>query len=164
MALLLISNCKDREQDTTVLPPATQEGKNTGGALVNGQVWVAKIEYPDLNPGGNNTEYIYSSGEYKLKVVLRNISEPTTIININIKSLNDLTNTTYYLNDGNDFGMFLKSDLLFYQTNNINTGSITITKFDKVNKFVSGTFSFMAKNANGDIVTITEGRFDRKFL
>ena len=45
-------------------------------------------------------------------------------------------------------------------------GSITITKFDKKNKFVSGTFHFEVGNSNGDgtKVVVTEGRFDKKYL
>lgn len=34
LLLLSLFACKDREQDSNVLPEATQTGANTGGALV----------------------------------------------------------------------------------------------------------------------------------
>ena len=39
--LLLFSGCKKETPEET-LPPATQEGKNTAGCLINGQAFIAK--------------------------------------------------------------------------------------------------------------------------
>jgi hypothetical protein len=53
--LLLIitssSNCKKGSLFGDKLPPATQEGKNTCGFLVNGKVWLPRGDngYPNLN-------------------------------------------------------------------------------------------------------------------
>lgn len=160
----LFASCKDREPDPNVLPEATQTGANTGGALVDGKVWVAKIEYPDLNPGGNNTQYEYVNGEYKLKVVLRQINNVNSSIGFYISDISDITTTSYTLANDSFRATFSYKLLEDYFTDNENSGTLTITKFDKVNKTVSGTFSYKAKNSNGQVVTISEGRFDKKFL
>jgi len=41
----IFATCKKNPTDSNGLPPATQEGKNTFGFLLNGQVWT---------PQGNN--------------------------------------------------------------------------------------------------------------
>ena len=155
------TSCHDDDnQNPNVLPEATQVGANTGGALIDGKVWVAKKEFPDLNPGGNNTAYEKNSNGYTLHITLRksdNEGLTLTLIN-NI----DIVEGTYPLNDAN-------------YSNNKNTYSsifsnqksnITIIKFDKKNKFVSGTFYYEAVNINGDgtKVVVTEGRFDKEFF
>lgn len=164
LSIGLFTSCKDDDQDPNTLPAATQSGANTGGALVNGEIWVAKIENPDLMPGGNNTQYQAVNGEYNMEIVLRNVSDSSgNIISIKINSNEDLSITDYELNDS-DFnrGYYRKS--VSYYTDSENTGILTITKFDKANKIISGTFSFKAKNQNGTVVNITEGRFDKKFV
>ena len=48
-----------------------------------------------------------------------------------------------------------------YNTDSLNTGAITITKFDTINHIVSGTFYFKAKLEDGtETVNVTDGRFD----
>ncbi len=42
---------------TEQLPPATQEGKNTFGFLLNGKVWV-----PKGNSGSSNPSWYYDAG------------------------------------------------------------------------------------------------------
>ena len=43
---------------------------------------------------------------------------------------------------------------------NYDTGSVRILKFDKVNRILSGTFSYSATRLrNGDKIKVTEGRF-----
>jgi hypothetical protein len=59
LLLLLISlsclslHCKKEEKDYfSILPPATQSGKETAGCLVNGQVWVGSMNWLDWLPNG----------------------------------------------------------------------------------------------------------------
>ena len=40
MPLLLFFSCKKEDGPATALPPVTQEGSNTVGFLLDGQVWV----------------------------------------------------------------------------------------------------------------------------
>jgi len=48
-------NDDDDNQNPNILPEATQVGANTGGALIDGKVWVTKKEFPDPHPGKNYT-------------------------------------------------------------------------------------------------------------
>ena len=166
IAFALLLSCKDRDQDSTVLPDATQSGKNTGGALVDGNVWVAKIESPNLGAGGMNaTMYQNVNGEYTLQIVLRSIENPSgNTILINVVSNQDFTLGNYTLNDNQyNRGVYYISPTSYY-TDSSNTGTLNITKLDKTNNIVSGTFSFKAKSSGGQIVNITQGRFDKKFV
>jgi hypothetical protein len=157
----------DRHQDTDVLPEATQEGKNTGGALVDGKVWVAKIENTSASPGGNNT-YLQSdpiTGREIMTIVLRNYQNPSSdAIEMDINSTQAITTGTYLLNGIYENHAVIKNGGNGYYTDdNNNTGSITLTKFDRSKGIISGTFQFKAKNNAGNVITVTEGRFDRRF-
>lgn len=164
--LVILFSCKDRHQDDDMLPAATQEGKNTGGALVNGQIWVAKIETPNTLPGGDNTIYNTDTvlGTFSLQIVLLKYTDSNNTISFYLVRNQDFSPGTYALDNNDNHGSFSPNVLDTFNTNSTNTGTLTITKFDKVNKIVSGTFSFKAVNATGEVVNITEGRFDRKFL
>ena len=50
----------------------------------------------------------------------------------------------------------------WYQTDNVYTGQLILTRCDTINKIYSGTFSFTAKEYSGRIVQVTDGRFDLK--
>ncbi|MGC4129945.1 MAG: hypothetical protein QM564_10450 [Bergeyella sp.] len=159
---LCLFSCRDKDQDPDVLPEATQSGKNTGGALVDGKVWVAKIEQPDLNPGGNNTQYEFVNGEYNLQIVLRLNNDTSSRIVINLSDAIDISQQTYSVTACR----YENKSQIFDVSYGNNIGTLTITKFDKQNKIISGSFNFTADNINGNgsKVIITEGRFDKKFL
>lgn len=40
---------------------------------------------------------------------------------------------------------------------------MTITKYDKTNQIISGRFWFKAQSNTGEIVEISEGRFDDRY-
>lgn len=119
---------------------------------------------PDLNPGGNNTEYKFVNGKYILRIGMREYSNTSSRLDFYISDDVDLSTKTYNLSDVNFLGSYTSTTLNNFITDSQNTGTITITKFDKINKIVSGTFNFKAKNQNGEIVIISDGRFDKKFL
>ena len=154
----LFTSCNDDDnQNPNILPETTQIGANTGGALIDGKVWVAKKEFPDLNPGGNNTEYT----QYRLKIVLNSLDSKGRVF-LEIKNNTELSIGVYTLNSAS----FSDGKSLYHTDLSNIKGSITITKFDKKNKFVSGTFHFEAGTSNGDgtKVVVTEGRFDKEFF
>ncbi|PIE50919.1 MAG: hypothetical protein CSA38_00855 [Flavobacteriales bacterium] len=160
LTLISLYGCREKEQDPTVLPPATQEGKNTGGALVNGEVWVA--EKQKLNIIGNGvpvTEYGFSNNQYYLKIYLYKSNSSIDVI---VKDIDDITTKTYYLNNVNK-ALYTPDLWMDYITSINNIGILKITKFDKQNKIVSGIFEFDAVNDNGEVVHITKGRFDKRF-
>ena len=70
LVLLIISsgaNCKKNNPEIG-LPPATLEGKNTAGFLLNGEVWLPKGDngYPNLNFYYDET---YRGGHWELVVI-----------------------------------------------------------------------------------------------
>lgn len=164
LLVALISCRKEEKQDAYTLPDATQTGSNTGGALINGQVWVAKKEFPSYIPGTNNTFYTTDPilGTFRLEIVLRQYKNESSHIAFYIEDNQDFSPQTYVL-DSSNRGSYSPSVLDDYITDSTHMGTLTITKFDKVNKIVSGTFTFKAINSTGEVVNITEGRFDRKY-
>lgn len=167
--LTLLSSCKDRDNpDPDVLPAATQSGANTGGALINGKVWVSKIEKSSIVVGQNNTIYEHTNeypNPYSLTIHLRNINNLTgDNITIKLASPSDFAPGDYVLNETENSRGYYYSSGTFYVTDSENKGVLTITKFDKVNKIISGTFSFKCKyDYTGEVINITDGRFDRVY-
>ncbi|QNA44878.1 hypothetical protein [Lacibacter sediminis] len=161
------SNCKKSDLLGDKLPPATQEGKNTCGFLVNGKVWLPRGDngYPKLScyydetymggafningyryePGASNSSgfvvagsNIQTAGYYKLNITSATIGEyfgaTGTCIIYNWDDT--IPNHNAYLN---------------------------ITKLDKVNRIVSGTFEFALALPGCETIRITQGRFDMKY-
>lgn len=155
--------CKDREPNPDVLPAATQTGANTGGALVDGKVWVAKVENIGPYTGGLANLYNAVNGKYTANIYLRSIDGASSI-RIDLISNQDFTLKSYPLVYSNCNGHYYNTtNSKFYDTDDENIGVITFNRFDKVNQIFSGTFSFKAKDSNGNVVNITDGRFDKKF-
>lgn len=73
-----------------------------------------------------------------------------------------MQNNTYQLQDnrdGNVVGRFAISGVPRYTSSNTYNGEIKITKLDKTNQIVSGTFWFDVEDTNGVVQQIREGRF-----
>jgi len=51
-----------------------------------------------------------------------------------------------------------------WETATTEIGQVVITVFDTAAKRVAGTFSFRARDANRNIITVSEGSFDDRFL
>jgi len=164
LATALLLNCKDRDQDTDVLPEATQSGKNTGGAIVNGKLWVAKVQSPSSIAGGNITYYGHVGNTYKLEITLQEVNYQSSQIKLYITDAQDIAPKTYNVNPSSNIeGYYTDKDFVKYDVTSSTGGSVTITHFDIFKQIVSGTFSFKAENSNGEIITIADGRFDKKF-
>ena len=161
-------HCK-KEKISSVLPPITQEGKNTIGFKVNGQVWVPYFMCNiGANPCGeidarygppNNFPQFFSFGATKkTSHVYSYISivgnEPITTVG----NKYDSVNIEYRTGNGSSLGTsYSKSPFT-------TTGVFEITRIDQFNQIISGIFSFKLYNVSGglDSVEITEGRFDFK--
>jgi hypothetical protein len=69
---------------------------------------------------------------------------------------------------GNGFGYYLNNSSsapsIDLTTSDLLTGQLNITRFDMTNQIVSGTFLFDVKDNNGNIMHITQGRFDTHFV
>ena len=73
--LLLFNNCKKNEQDA--LPPATQNGANTFGCLVNGKPWVSTGKPASLFNSGTKA----IEGGYILRSLLKDSARNNVFIN-----------------------------------------------------------------------------------
>ena len=161
------SSCKKdvSPTDDNGLPAATQDGKNTLGFLLNGQPWIPKGSRVtsnlsiDYDAGYNNG--IFNIVAYNF---IPTISEQFTIA---IKdSLNYMqAPISFLLTKSSLFGIsFDKNCPLFSTYSDVNSsGNFTLTKFDKVNRIIAGTFNATLSKQGCDTIKITEGRFDMKF-
>ncbi len=159
------AKCNKDKIDSKGLPPATQEGKNTLGFLLNGQIWkpqgtrVAANLSIDYDPNFNNG--IFSIVAYNF---LTPVSEQFIIgVRDSLNFMNapfevSLNNTSLYsisYNTPCDY---------FNQLNEVqSSGRLTVSKLDRANRIISGTFTATLSRAGCITLQITEGRFDMKF-
>jgi hypothetical protein len=148
------------------LPPATQEGKNTCGFLVNGKVWVPKGSSgssanmswyydPGLNGGTFNLIGRRYAGDSSssIFVVAMNRFNKVGQFNLNIDSTK--------IAEFNYFDLtcsYRWKDTLINHNSNIN-----ILKFDTQSRIIAGTFEFSLFKSGCDTIRITQGRFDIKY-
>ena len=158
----IFSSCK---KEVSELPPATQTGANTFGAKVNGELWIPQGFGPI--PANNLLEArMLPSGDVIINA--RNFSSSPNETEFELVILAVTGPGTYTLSTSN-YGYYVKRNITpenEWQTNVQYTGTINITKLDTVARFVSGTFQFNAINLYNtpQPLTVTEGRFDIKFL
>ena len=165
LVLILISCSKDVEE----LPPATQTGANTFGAMVNGKYWVPQ-DFGVLNVGTklearrmptkdiiiNARNFASSPTETEFEFRIKSVTEPGTyLFNTDVTHPSGAASYVYYVK--RKF-----TPLNEWLTSSQYTGSVIITKVDTVNHIVSGTFQFNAINLYNDPepLTVTDGRFD----
>lgn len=59
------------------------------------------------------------------------------------------------------FGVYYDNKFRHFFSMNANPGKVVITKFDPINRIISGTFEFEGQEiVNKEKVSVTEGRFD----
>ena len=136
------------------LPAITQEGKNTFGFLLNGEVWVPKapilrskldLSYDPGYMGGTfNIVAFQYNGDFFQQLSIGNkninkIGEYPLLVNY----YNGNTQCSYDVNQGQP------------------VGKIIITKLDLTgNGIISGTFNFKLEKEGCPTINATEGRFD----
>ncbi len=157
-------------KEVSELPPATEEGLNTFGAKVDGALWVPQ-GFGSF-PANDILEAHFASGD--LYINARNFSMSPTETEFEIFIKGASAPGTYQLNTIANYGSANASYAYFVRrkinpenewiTSSQYTGTVTITKIDQVNQFVSGTFSFQANNLYNTPapINVTEGRFDVK--
>ena len=144
------------------LPPATQTGANTFGALLDGE--------PFIPSGGTNpldSQYQLINGERYFQLQGNNRDENFNVIAISLSTIaKDIAQgETYNLIEeatGNASGAYSFNGDLFF-TSEQNSGRLIITYLNLNEQIVSGTFWFDVIDHNGDIRQIREGRFDMQF-
>lgn len=151
--------------DYTVLPFATQEGKNTFGCKVNGKVWVPRVElwvpwydkavnFHEKN--GTGTGIIScrilneSTDDFFTIAFGRNYFQPTHYMTVD-QSVSDQWFNPDFSQGSEDF----------HHENGDTTNYLKITAIDTSRNFISGIFQCTLFNANKTAsLIITEGRFD----
>lgn len=176
LILLISSFLTACSNDEEVLPSITAHGANTFGCKINGQVWVANgtdgwdpLEALSGGMAGSDTSKDGISKEYKLYFWLRAYRNDGTSFDLFVGEppkegmymLNmDTKPTPAWLEFGKNYAAYGGKG--FYMTNRNTTGYITFTKVDRVARVYSGVFNFRCENkATGEVLEVTEGRFDR---
>jgi hypothetical protein len=161
---LLAPSCKKQPLDQlSLLPPATQTGANTFGCLVNGVAFVPKnisiLQGPVLRCDYTTTP---QGSVFYITSAVNAGNGMDNAIDIRTDSLKISEGETLSLTKSFTPGLASAgySDQSDYSTNANVTGQLSITHLDTVNQIVSATFHFNAVNTAGDMVKITNGRFD----
>ena len=157
--MLTASECE--KKDLTTLPPETQEGKNTFGCLINGEVFVKSQKVPIFTSAISAS---YSLGAQILGI--RVYTHPYGYVHLDVEPLYNVQPMTFFRCY---FSPLQSESGECYSFGGKNIGIIELTCFDVANRIVSGRFSFdgqcldIYENPIGNsIVHITEGRFDIK--
>ncbi len=144
------------------LPPATQTGANTVGCLLDGEVFK-----PDNRQNSTNCFYQFVNSKYYFTVAFRKSDKNNNLLGIDVgtNAKEIFEGETYDLitflpNNASATFIF---NLTQNFTDNIHKGELKITKLDKINFIVSGTFWFDVIDSNGVIHQIREGRFDMRY-
>lgn len=164
--LFSFAKCNKDSDNEAQLPPATQTGANTFGCKVNGKVFVPRdgrgkpgliVQYTYLGTG--------PGGGWYLNMPPTNwVPNPPISVNITTDSLLVQEGVTYPFRSGKGNAKAAYADGNGYTKLDSDSGSLTITKFDKTNGILSGTFYFTGTNTStNEKVQVTDGSFDVRF-
>ena len=159
----------DRACELAKLPPLTTEGKGTFGCLVNGKAWL-----PKGSDAVSELISIYYDEEqgYYLDAAYNKDDDASTTLAFNIVQFS-LKQKKYdlftYVKDSTSRGVYTYCwdnrgcNEVKYYTDVNHSGVLNIQFIDSTQQIISGTFDFTAKAENGEIVYVTDGRFDMWF-
>ena len=163
VAISLFLTAMSCEKYPDGLPPETAEGKNTFGCLVNNEIFTDSNAIIQWGIPNLWATYIRNTNSIEISARRRK-NEKTEYVWFTI------TNPIEMLPAKIDSAGYSKGcypDCPCPSFIGKNTGSVILTRFDTVNKIVSGRFSFdgicsdINRSPIGDsAVHITEGRFD----
>jgi len=173
LACTLYLGCKRNEcEEYCALPPITAEGKNTFGCKVNGELFFA--DAPVGSRLFNFTRFACNDTgapirtKKALLVALSNKAGGTLLFYLDdlipfesaTKQLNRTTDPWPAEVCAEDYARYVAGGKA-YQTNESFRGEVTLSRFDTLNRIVSGTFHFTAVHPpTGESVSVTDGRFD----
>lgn len=168
-SLFILFSCK---KEVDELPAATQTGANTFGARVKGELWIPQgfgivptAAILEARYSGNNSILInarnFSSSpkETEIEIYLQNATSIGTFL------LNQTT--AHFPNHSAGYGYYIERRFTptnEWITNDQYQGKVEVTRLDRVNNIISGTFEFNAINLYNapQPIAITDGRFDVK--
>ncbi|MBS1758835.1 MAG: hypothetical protein JST23_01830 [Bacteroidetes bacterium] len=154
VTVFTFSECK-KNDIIPQLPAETQSGANTFGCKINGVIYT---------PRGSGNCYKFLIQYYKSDSLLAINTNNGCIsgLSIFLKGVYETKDYTIFAPVFNSFYYSTNETICnkFDRTNSLQTGTITITRFDLPNKIVSGRFNGVLKQSGCPDVNITEGRFD----
>ena len=156
--LLASMGCSD---DDSELPAPTQEGLNTFGCLVNGEIWS-----PKGNVGYSNLDISYDpnleGGSFDLATYRIINNEDQDYIYMYSPNVQNVGSYSLSIEEG--VVTFDNLPLCNYDrdTSVYRTGILNITRLDLEQAIISGTFEFTLAKPNCDTIRVTKGRFDMK--
>lgn len=179
LSLLALAACKDDDVPAPGLPEATQTGQNTGGAKVDGTVWLP-IQQFLLAGKPLEARYAKSSTGNELNLYFGRFpieqDDPFNETSINLHVPDIRTAGTVLFNQPADprlttsnpayatftYGKPSPDQVLI--TGPTATGKLVVTRLDTIARVVAGTYEFRAQALSGTgSVNVTEGRFDLKY-
>jgi hypothetical protein len=165
LAVLLFFPGCDKGPDLT---PVTQEGRNTFSCKVNGKVWIPDgrgdifVIIPPID-GGFFQNAITDSVEIWIQTSADNGEEMDIFLNSIETGKRNLNVKTYPKGVSlapSSYALFRDSKRTEYITSNTNMGFVQLNVADEVTGIIAGTFEFTAADPQGNLIRITEGRFD----
>ncbi len=169
ISLFSFSKCKKDKPDSNGLPSATQTGANTLGFLLNGQPWTPKGFNGSTTNLSISVDEGYKNGTFNITAykIINGTNKQYLAFGI-ADSLNFLSPPVSIEIGKPLFGLLFTNSICTYDGFNdtliYKRGQLTLSKFDKINRIISGTFMVtFFKNSCGDTLKVTEGRFDLKY-
>ena len=165
LILFTLSQCK-KDDASPQLPPDTISGAMTFGCQIDGRVFVPRngrgqpgleVQYVDLGPGKGGGYYLnISATDWR--------PNPVEGVSITADSLLVEEGRTYPFTTAKGGPRAFYEVGPQYQKLDQDTGELTITRFDRQQRILSGRFHFVGTNiATGKQVSVTDGRFDVRF-
>jgi hypothetical protein len=156
--------------DYTVLPPATQTGAGTFGCLVDGDVWVPRVELfvPTYDKLFNFFEYSNGGGGLSAKILT---STQNDYLSLSFSPNNFMLSKHLPTSDSlypyrvwlwfrfGDSGDYFEP--IYEQPDSSNF--FKVTYLDTSKNIISGEFNFTLYNQVGNEIRLTNGRFDMKY-
>lgn len=162
-------NC--HKDDDFGLPPATQNGANTFGCMINGKPWVAEIAPNILDPALRKLDMSYDetltgafyNNTFSLFARLVNDTTSQSVVVSGFK----LEKTGLLDTASNSLSITYRLHSPFLKTYEIDKNlpsRFEITKLDTLANICSGRFEFYVISSDkADTLFITEGRFDKRY-
>jgi len=169
LMMMAAIQCKKSPPLPDMLPPVTQEGKNTFGCKVNGEVWTPYYQCGLINPFspckelGSVVSMVDPTNQLPIDLSLTATRE---IVQGSFSSFKIGARIGQSGNVGSFFVVTYTSDSFSYHPqyplSNL-SNAINVTTIDTVNRIISGTFYFTVYGPAGDSLVITDGRFDIRY-
>jgi hypothetical protein len=154
VTVFTFSECKKNDV-IPQLPAETQSGANTFGCKINSIIYTPR-------GSGNCYKYLVQYYRSDSALIIKTNSTCATAVHISLKGVFELKDYQIFSPLFNAY-LYTNKDPncnWYDRTNSLQSGTITITRFDLPNKIVSGRFNGILKQSGCPDVNITEGRFD----